>query len=194
MGYRRSAAWPLSCVYAALVVYASLYPFDGWRIQGIAPWSFLTSPLPKYWTGFDVASNVLGYAPLGFLGCLAVLRQRPGWPALWLVTLAAMLLSLLMESLQMFLPMRVPSNVDLALNTLGALAGALVARVLAACVWWRTGAAGATGGLWAMPAGPWSCCCSGPWPCCSRCRCPSAWARCSSAWRRRWPAPSKAPP
>ena len=132
MGYRRSAAWPLSCLYAALVVYASLYPFDGWRIQGIAPWSFLTSPLPKYWTGFDVASNVLGYAPLGFLGCLAVLRQRPGWPALWLVTLAAMLLSLLMESLQMFLPMRVPSNVDLALNTLGALAGALVARVLAA--------------------------------------------------------------
>ncbi|MFM8864765.1 MAG: VanZ family protein [Limnohabitans sp.] len=132
MDYRRSAAWPLSCLYAALVVYASLYPFDGWRIQGIAPWSFLTSPLPRYWTGFDVVSNVLGYAPLGFLGCLAVLRQRPRWPALLLVTLAALLLSLLMESLQMFLPMRVPSNVDLALNTLGAWGGALLARVLAA--------------------------------------------------------------
>jgi VanZ family protein len=135
MGYRRSAAWPLSCLYAALVVYASLYPFDGWRIQGIAPWSFLTAPLPRYWTGFDVVSNVLGYAPLGFLGCVAVLRLRPQWPALRLVTLVALLLSLLMESLQMFLPMRVPSNVDLALNTLGALAGALLARVLAAWGW-----------------------------------------------------------
>lgn len=132
MGFRRSAAWPLSCLYAGLVIYASLYPFNGWRIQGIAPWSFLTAPLPQYWTGFDVVSNVLGYAPLGFLGCVAVLRQRPHWPALGLVTVLALLLSLLMESLQMFLPMRVPSNVDLALNTLGAWMGALLARVLAA--------------------------------------------------------------
>ncbi len=131
MGSRRSAAWPLSWLYAGLVVYASLYPFEGWRIQGIAPWSFLTAPLPQYWTGFDVAANILGYAPLGFLGCVAVLRLRPRWPAVVLVTWLALLLSLLMESLQMFLPMRVPSNVDLALNVAGALLGALVARVLA---------------------------------------------------------------
>jgi hypothetical protein len=32
----------------------------GWRDQGIAPWAFLASPLPKYWTGFDVAANVAG--------------------------------------------------------------------------------------------------------------------------------------
>ena len=132
MGLRRSAAWPLCCLYAGLVVYASLYPFEGWRIQGIAPWSFLTSPLPQYWTGFDLVSNVLGYAPLGFLGGVAVLRQRPQSPVLGLVTLLALLLSLLMESFQMFLPMRVPSNVDLALNTLGAWLGALLARLLAA--------------------------------------------------------------
>ena len=132
MGARRSAAWPLSCLYAGLVVYASLYPFEGWRIQGIAPWSFLTAPLPQYWTGFDVVSNVLGYAPLGFLGCVAILRLCPRWPALGLVALLALLLSLLMESLQMFLPTRVPSNVDLGLNVAGAVAGALVARVLAA--------------------------------------------------------------
>lgn len=132
MGKRPSAAWPLACLYAGLIVYASLYPFEGWRIQGIAPWSFLWAPLPRYWTGFDVVSNVLGYAPLGFLGCVAALRQRPRWPAVLGVTLAALALSLLMEALQMFLPMRVPSNVDLALNTLGAFAGALLARVLAA--------------------------------------------------------------
>jgi len=132
MVLRRTAAWPLAWLYAAVIVYASLYPFEGWRIQGIAPWSFLTAPLPRYWTSFDVVSNVLGYAPLGFLGCVAVLRLRPRWPAVAQVTGLALLLSLVLESLQMFLPMRVPSNVDLFLNTAGAWLGAALARVLAA--------------------------------------------------------------
>ena len=129
---RTTAAWPLAWLYAGLIVYASLYPFEGWRVQGIAPWSFLLAPLPRYWTGFDVVSNVLGYAPLGFLGCVAVLRLRLRWPPVLTLTLLALLLSFGLESLQMFLPMRVPSNVDLALNTCGACLGALLARSLAA--------------------------------------------------------------
>ena len=64
---RKTAAWPLTLVYVALVVYASLYPFDNWRNQGVLPWAYLTQPLPKYWTGFDVVINIAGYAPLGFL-------------------------------------------------------------------------------------------------------------------------------
>ena len=53
----KTAAWPLSLMYVVLVVYASLYPFAEWRDQGIAPWAFLWAPLPRYWTGFDVAIN-----------------------------------------------------------------------------------------------------------------------------------------
>ena len=60
----KTSAWPLALIYVVLVVYASLYPFEGWRDQGIAPWAFLASPLPKYWTGFDVAANVAGYVLL----------------------------------------------------------------------------------------------------------------------------------
>ena len=86
---RKTAAWPLVWVYAILIVYASLYPFDQWRLQGIAPWLYLTAPLPRYWTAFDVLSNVLGYAPLGFLLALALHRTRPEWPAVWVATLAA---------------------------------------------------------------------------------------------------------
>jgi len=127
---RTTAAWPLAWVYAILIVYASLYPFDNWRIQGIAPWAFLTAPLPKYWTGFDVLSNVLGYAPLGFLLALAMHRTRQRWPAIVTATVAAALLSLTLESLQMFLPVRVPSNVDLVLNAFGAFGGAVLARGL----------------------------------------------------------------
>lgn len=127
---RKTAAWPLVWVYAILIAYASLYPFDNWRVQGIAPWAFLTAPLPRYWTGFDVLSNVLGYAPFGFLLALALHRTRRSWPAVALSTLVAAALSLTMESLQMFLPVRVPSNVDAALNIFGAFAGAVTARAL----------------------------------------------------------------
>ncbi len=128
---RKTAAWPLAWIYAVLIVYASLYPFDNWRVQGIAPWAFLWAPLPKYWTGFDVLSNVLGYAPLGFLLALALHRTRREWPGILIATLAAAGLSLAMETLQMFLPVRVPSNVDAVLNVTGALLGAVTARTLA---------------------------------------------------------------
>lgn len=130
MAHRHTAALPLAGLYAGLIVYASLYPFDGWRVQGLAPWAFLWAPLPRYWTGFDVVSNVLGYGPLGFLMSLAVQRLRPSWPAVALATVLAGLLSLSMESLQVFLPARVPSNVDLLLNLAGACVGAVLARAL----------------------------------------------------------------
>jgi VanZ family protein len=126
----KTSAWPLALAYIALIFYASLYPFADWRDQGIAPWAFLTAPLPKYWTGFDVAINVVGYAPLGFLLALSVLRTgRSRW-LVWLALLGAGVLSLAMETLQSYLPTRVPSNVDLTLNTLGAWIGGAVAVVL----------------------------------------------------------------
>lgn len=123
----KTSAWPLALICVGLIFYASLYPFADWRYQGIAPWSFLSSPLPKYWTGFDVAANVLGYLPLGFLLTLSVLRTGRTRYAVGLTMLAASALSLMMESLQSYLPARVPSNVDLALNMLGAWLGALLA-------------------------------------------------------------------
>jgi VanZ family protein len=126
----KTSAWPLALTYAALVVYASLYPFADWRVQGIAPWAFLTASWPRYWTGFDVAANVAGYGPLGFLLALSALRTRSRLPAVILATLAAAVLSLLMESLQGFLPVRVASNVDLGLNVLGAWLGAVMAWVM----------------------------------------------------------------
>jgi VanZ family protein len=124
---RRTIALPLAVCYAALIVYASLYPFSGWRIQGVAPWSYLWAPWPRYWTGFDVVANLLGYLPLGFLLALAMWRSgRAG--AAWPVGLGApLLLSVLLEGLQHFLPQRVPSQLDTLLNALGAVAGVLLA-------------------------------------------------------------------
>ena len=120
----KTVAWPLSLAFISLIIYASLYPFTDWRNQGLSPLVYLTAPLPKYWTGFDVAANVLGYAPLGFLLTLASLRSGQIRWAMGLAVSAALLLSLAMETLQSYLPSRIPSNVDLALNTLGAALGA----------------------------------------------------------------------
>lgn len=123
----KTSAWPLALVYAGLIVYASLYPFEGWRDQGVMPWFFLTAPLPKYWTAFDVVANLVGYMPLGFFLVLSALRNgRPRY-ALRLGVLAASVLSLLMESFQVYLPNRVPSNLDLMLNVAGGALGAFSA-------------------------------------------------------------------
>ncbi len=130
MNQHKSAALPLGLLYAALIAYASLYPFTGWRDVGLAPWAYLRAPWPQYWTRFDLLANLVGYAPLGFLLTLAMLRMRRGWPALTLATLAAAALSLCLEALQTYLPLRVASNVDFGLNAAGGLAGALAAWVL----------------------------------------------------------------
>lgn len=129
-GQHRTTAWPLALAAICLMVYASLYPFEDWRNQGISPLRFLSAPLPQYWTVFDVGANLLGYAPLGFLLALSLLRkQRVAW-AVSLTVACAALLSLAMEGLQSYLPARIPSNVDLALNTLGAWLGACCAWAL----------------------------------------------------------------
>ncbi len=126
----KTSAWPLALLYAGLIVYASLYPFADWRDQGIEPWAYLWQPLPKYWTGFDVAINVVGYAPFGFLLAVSALRTaRSPHPVLW-ASLTAAVVSLVMESLQSYLPSRVSSNVDFVLNAAGGWVGALLAALL----------------------------------------------------------------
>lgn len=126
-------------MYIALLVYASLYPFTNWRDQGIAPWSFLWAPMPRYWSGFDLVINLWGYLPLGALLVLLALRGATrGLPVLGAV-LWASLLSLLMEGLQSYLPQRVASREDWLLNTLGAALGGLLALALARAgglAWW----------------------------------------------------------
>jgi len=129
----KTTALPLALAYAALIVYASLYPFAEWRDQGIAPWAYLAASWPKYWTGFDFAINVAGYVPLGFLAALTVLRTRAtsgGGRAVLRATLVGGAVSFAMETLQSYLPARIPSNVDLGLNTIGTLVGAVLALSL----------------------------------------------------------------
>lgn len=123
----RTSALPLALLYVGLIVYASLYPFVPWRVPGNSPLAFITARWTTWWTWFDFVSNLLGYLPLGALIFGAIVRSGGGAKsALGLAFLAGTLLSLSMEFLQNFLPHRVPSNIDLTLNSLGTLTGALL--------------------------------------------------------------------
>ena len=131
MARHRSSAAPLGWVWVALIVYASLFPFEGWRWPaGTEPLTLLRLPWPRYFIPFDIVSNLLGYAPLGFLVALARLRAGGGaFAALGRAVLTGMALSYGMELAQHALPSRVPSALDWLVNSIGALAGALLALV-----------------------------------------------------------------
>lgn len=122
----RSPAGPLALAYAALLVYASLYPFSGWRWPPGAAWHDLLQ-LPRFGPHdtFDEVSNALGYLPLGLL--LTLLASRRGCGALAafaLGTTVPALASYLLETAQHFIPGRVPSARDWGLNAFGACLGA----------------------------------------------------------------------
>lgn len=126
----KTSASPLSWLYAGLIVYASLFPFSDWRNQGLNPLAYLSEPWPKYWTAFDLWVNVLGYLPFGFLVAVSALRTGRMRTAVVAGALLGALLSLVMEATQSYLPSRVSSNLDFALNALGALLGAVLANAL----------------------------------------------------------------
>lgn len=129
----RSSATPLAWLYAGVIVYASLYPFAPWRWPTTSPFAFLLLPWPRYWTGFDLLSNLLGYLPLGVLIFTAQLRTgRTQAIAVVLAVSMAAGLSLAMELAQNALPSRIPSNLDAALNALGAACGAALGVLLKA--------------------------------------------------------------
>ncbi len=127
---QKTSAWPLALISIGLIMYASLYPFVDWRDQGVSPWVFLVAPWPQYWTGFDVGANILGYVPAGFFLALTARRTGRGLNAVVRATLVCLLLSICMETIQIYLPSRVPSNADFGLNVLGGWIGALAATLL----------------------------------------------------------------
>jgi VanZ family protein len=116
-------------VYVLLVAYASLYPLEGWREHGLSPFAYLAAP-PSYVTGFDLAANVLGYLPYGFLGLAAVHPRFGRGPAFVLVVLSGALLSLVLEAAQSYLPTRVAASLDVVANVAGLAVGALLAAAL----------------------------------------------------------------
>jgi len=88
---------------------------------------FLVAPWPRYITRTDLATNLFIYTPLGYACAMWFASTRLRASAIVLGVLAATSLSLGCETLQQFMPRRNASNLDLLVNALGALVGALLA-------------------------------------------------------------------
>lgn len=115
--------------YVFAIVYASWYPFSGWCGISGPPTVFLFAGFPRYWTWFDVITNVLAYIPLGLLIVFSLHPYIKGKGAACFAIVSGVLLSFIMETVQSYLPSRVPSNLDLMTNFLGTCIGAYVGVV-----------------------------------------------------------------
>ena len=141
----RLRTW-LAIGYALFIVYASLSPFSGWREQGLDFLEVLGAPLLLTYTAFDTAVNLLSYLPFGLLAGLVLHARFGATTSVILGLCMGASLSVGMEYLQMYLPARISSNVDLLANSAGALIGALLAVSVASWTWffsrltrWRSG-------------------------------------------------------
>lgn len=117
----------LALAYLLIILYASVQPFRGWRLPAHDVYSFLSAPWPRYITLIDVSINVCAYIPLGFMLTLGLRLALPVVAAVAAGVVLAFGVSVAMESIQMFLPARIASNVDVLANSAGGLIGALAA-------------------------------------------------------------------
>lgn len=132
----RKLAWPLQAMplaramslsYALLILYVSINPFNFDFQNGIASWAWLDAPLPRFITLFDVSVNILAYIPFGFLVMFAAYPRWRNYVALGIALGLSAALAFGIETLQSWLPTRIPSQMDWWANVLGGLLGGLLA-------------------------------------------------------------------
>ncbi|CAM3705967.1 VanZ family protein [Polynucleobacter brandtiae] len=132
----RKFVWPLQAMplarvislgYGFLIFYLTLTPFDFNFQNGISVLAWLEAPLPRFITLFDVSVNILAYIPLGFMLVLACYPRWRNFVALGIALIISAILSFSAESLQTWLPTRIPSQMDWWANVLGGLLGGLLA-------------------------------------------------------------------
>ncbi len=132
----RKFIWPLQAMplcrassisYAFLIIYVSLNPFYFDFNNGISALAWLGAPSPRFITVFDVSVNILAYIPLGFLLVFAAYPRWRNFVALGIALTFSALLAFSVETLQTWLPTRIPSQTDWWANVLGGMLGGLLA-------------------------------------------------------------------
>lgn len=119
--------------YLGLLVYGTLYPWQGWQAPEDSAFRGLLS-VDRHASYGDVVTNLLVYIPAGLLLTLVLARRVAVWAAAPLALMLAAGLSVGLEIAQLYLPHRVSSIMDVALNGASAAIGvvaALFARTLA---------------------------------------------------------------
>jgi VanZ family protein len=119
----------LGILYGLAIAYASLQPFAPWIPPPAGTPFWPLAPWPLKWTRSDVVVNLLAYIPFGVFVALTPRRASP-LSRIGAALAAGVTLSFGMETLQMFLPTRAASLIDLIANASGALLGGFVGGTL----------------------------------------------------------------
>jgi VanZ family protein len=128
----------LTALYALLILHASLQPFTGWLPPAPGTPYFLWAPWPRFNLP-DIVINLVAYVPLGLAATWMSGRDATVTRAALRAVLGCALLSLAMETAQMYLPVRRASVIDLATNVAGGALGAALAAVVMSRPAWRQG-------------------------------------------------------
>ena len=128
------AARVLLPVYLAVVCWIVFSQDDGERqATGLAAWVFalvdsLKTAFPSFFfVAVEFLANVAMFVPFGVLVWLAL--ARPRW---WVVVLLGLVTTVTIELVQSTMPSRYSTVSDVVANTLGAAAGVLLVRNVAA--------------------------------------------------------------
>ena len=124
------ALWVVG-VCVAVIVYVSLQPFSGWTTPEPSMPFFLWQ-WGQRWSASDATFNVLAYVPLGAALVACAPRGQGLAAKVALALCLAALLSMAVETAQMWLPTRYASVFDWLANLFGALLGALFGLALIA--------------------------------------------------------------
>lgn len=119
----------LLLLYSALIIYGTLYPLSGWNTDFGGMRELLLLQWPSHFSRGDVLVNFLVYIPFGYLLGL-LLGSKHQYRTILIATLAGIILCGTLEYLQTYLPNRVPSLLDILLNSIGTLVGSLLSILL----------------------------------------------------------------
>lgn len=121
----------LLLITIVFLFYAALFPFQDWRLPSESIFNIVMYGWIDQIFIFDIVQNLLFFLPFGFFAAgYIILQNRRLFIALLLPTIASFCLSLCIEILQAYNPERLPSFLDVSLNTISGLLGALLSLFL----------------------------------------------------------------
>jgi VanZ family protein len=117
-------------LYLLFILYGSLIPFTDWRNPAQSLMEVWQQTGREHVSRSDLLTNILAYIPFGFLFCSICSERLGTFGKILITTIIGSILSFSMEYTQLYLPSRTSSPIDLLLNTLSTLLGALAFGLL----------------------------------------------------------------
>lgn len=117
-------------LYLLFILYGSLFPCTDWRYPSQSLAEVWQRTGREHVSRSDLLTNILAYIPFGFLFCSICSERFGTLGRILITTVIGSTLSFSMEYIQLYLPSRTSSPIDLLLNMLSTLLGALAFGLL----------------------------------------------------------------